>query len=101
MYFHFAPHDQVCHIPNMIRRHGNLIKYSMQALEHLHAINKWLRRNMGRPATASRDAMQHHQGLRALQYRQFFLNAGFEDDKLQKYEEWLQKKARRHTKQNK
>ena len=39
-------HILVAHVGDFIRRHGNLIKFSGQALEHLHAIMKLEKRTL-------------------------------------------------------
>jgi len=38
-------HILVAHLADQVRLHGNLVKFSGQALEHLHAINKWIKRS--------------------------------------------------------
>lgn len=66
---------QVEHVADLIRIHGNLIKHSAQAIEHLHADNKYIRRHMGRAVTACRDALQAHTGKLMLRWLSFLDDA--------------------------
>jgi hypothetical protein len=66
---------QVEHVSDLIRMHGNLVKHSAQAVEHLHADNKYIRRHMGRSVTACRDAVQAHTGKLMLRWLSFLESA--------------------------
>jgi len=62
---------QVTHMSDLIRTHGNLMKHSAQAIEHVHAHNKYYRRHMGRAVTACKDALQAHVGKLMLRWLGF------------------------------
>jgi len=51
---------QVCHVPDILRESGSMVRRSTQGFEAQHALNKQVRRNMGRSATSSRDVLQFH-----------------------------------------
>lgn len=48
---------QVCHVPDILRESGSMVKRSTQGFEAQHAQNKKIRRYMGRSASSSRDVM--------------------------------------------
>jgi hypothetical protein len=51
-------HYLMAHVPELTLKHGNLVKYSGQALEHLHSTIKKISSQCGRAHTACRDALR-------------------------------------------
>ena len=54
LYMHYL----LIHVPDLTLKHGNLVKYSGQALEHLHSTIKKISSQCGRAHTACRDALR-------------------------------------------
>ena len=62
-------HILVAHLADQVRLHGNLIKFSGQALEHLHAINKWLKRSQSTHQNTVQSLSQVHLAKMEIEYK--------------------------------